>query len=374
MRNYSEYEVSDFLSNDSFVEWATGKSAEHDVFWRTWPESFPSGREAYYQALEIASGLRVNPVRDLNPAEISDLVEKIAERIVNHSELAPKTPNISWYQQRWLRIAASVILVSSAAAITYLNFKSSDGGDRSTVRQAAAATEVVRTEPGVIRLPDNSTVILKAGGSIRYSSDFQTATRDVYLEGEAFFEVTKNPARPFIVHANGLLTKVLGTSFLVKAYKNSKEFKVVVNTGKVSVFPETKSSANKLKSPSLQEMPESGVLITPNQELTFYPANEKLVKKKLEKPAELSKEVTDVKFNFIDAPFSEVVAALSKAYGIKISYNEKQLAGCPLTASLSNQHLYQKLDLICQALEAKYQIVDGEIVIEGKGCTEPIIN
>nr|WP_242689074.1 FecR domain-containing protein [Pedobacter sp. SYSU D00535] len=221
------------------------------------------------------------------------------------------------------------------------------------------------SNPGIIRLPDNSTVILRPGSKIRYADSFTSSKREVYLEGEAFFEVTKDARRPFIVRTEELITKVLGTSFSVKAYKNDKAFSVKVNTGKVSVFAKKTGSEKEFLSQNLES---GGVLITPNQEVTFHRQETRLVKKRLEIPTDLSIEVAEEKLEFVDTPFSQVITAINKAYDIQIKYDEEKIGNCPLTASLSRQQLYEKLDLICRAVEASYSIENGNIVIKGKGC------
>jgi transmembrane sensor len=193
---------------------------------------------------------------------------------------------------------------------------------------------------------------------------FAANKREVYLTGEAFFEVTKNPKRPFYVHASELITRVLGTSFSVMAFNGDKQFRVVVNTGKVAVYRNSVPEA---------EASKEGVLVTPNQQAVFYRKEEKMVKNALPKPTLLSREISQKIFNFNQTPFSKVISTLNEAYGINIDYN-KNLSNCLLTASLTDQPLYEKLDLICKAVEAKYDIIDGEIDIDGKGCqNQPII-
>ena len=90
-------------------------------------------------------------------------------------------------------------------------------------------------------LHDGSTVILEPGGEVRYNEKFLN-TREVYLSGDAFFEVTKDASRPFLVYANEITTKVLGTSFRIKAKQGEKEIVVAVKTGKVSVMANSVSN------------------------------------------------------------------------------------------------------------------------------------
>ncbi|MFD2164615.1 FecR family protein [Paradesertivirga mongoliensis] len=367
LKDYTDYDLVDFLSDDSFVDWATGKLPEMDDFWSAWPQTYPHKAEIYHQAIEIASSLKIKPSGDLSQAEVASLVHKLVSSANMVQEEKTNIRQLRWYRKDWLRVAAAALIIASIAAMIYQRDEPLPGSNPQVAVKIPVVLEV--TTPGIIRLADNSTVVLKKGSKIRYASSFSKSAREVYLEGEAFFEVTKDAGRPFIVRTNELITKVLGTSFSVRAYKEDKEFNVTVNTGKVSVFAGSGVSENSISSKTLERVANGGVLISPNQQVTFYRSATKLIKKKLAVPTTLSMEVAEVKLNFVDTPFSEVVAALSEAYDIKINYDEKRMGNCPLTASLSKQQLYEKLDLICQAVEAKYRIEEGHIVIDGKGCT-----
>ena len=368
MKNPTEYQIVDFLCDDSFVLWATGKSLKDDKFWSAWPHSHPAKAEVFYQAQEIACSLKIKPVEGLSNTEVQQLIGNISSKTINKeaSSEPHSVKRLYWFQGDWIKVAAILVLVSIIGVVGYLPTKLAEK------QQKLAQVEtglIIKTQPGVVRLPDNSTVILKPGGKLSYNSRFDKQVREVYLDGEAFFEVAKDVKRPFIVHTNELITKVLGTSFSVKAYENAKEFQVTVNTGKVSVFPKKDNTDYSLSSKSLEVDAENGIVLTPNQEVTFYRNKTKLVTRKLPQPAALSNEATERKFNFVETPFSEVIAEISKAYDIKISYDKEKMGNCPLTASLSKQQLYEKLGLICQAVEASYRIENGEIIINGKGCT-----
>lgn len=366
MKNYVEYEIADFLLNDSFVGWATGESLKENAFWSAWPNTYPEKTEVYYQALEIISSLHIVPSQDLSEDEISELITKIGDNTFNADGPARGQLKKLFIPKNWLQIAASILIISTIGIWAYLK-TSEQPESKNLVTEKSIEAKQRQSQSTLIRLPDNSTVVLKPGSKLSYSKNFTGKTRDVYLDGEAFFEVSKDKSRPFIVHTNELITKVLGTSFTVKAYSADKEFNVKVNTGKVSVFTKKSNPELNLTSSSLESL--KGVLITSNQQVSFYRSETKLIKKKLETPAPLSEEASQITLDFKETPFSTVVSELSKAYGIKINYNKETMADCPLTASLSNQHLYERLELICQALEAGYKIENGQVFITGKGCT-----
>jgi hypothetical protein len=108
-------------------------------------------------------------------------------------------------------------------------------------------------------LPDGSLVILNGNSAIEYPKIFNDTIRLVNLEGEAFFDVTKNPEKPFVIQSGNISTKVLGTSFNIKKIDSVVE--VIVSTGLVNV-------TSKLDS----------VYLKPNQKVTYKNTSSKLYK------------------------------------------------------------------------------------------------
>ncbi|HSZ72201.1 MAG TPA: FecR family protein [Cytophagaceae bacterium] len=128
------------------------------------------------------------------------------------------------------KIAASLVLVIGLAYLIGIAMSSLD---RNILRQTAENRDV-------FYLPDSSMVWLNKNSSLSYTPSFDGKERIVYLKGQAFFDVKKNPDRPFIIHASGTTTKVLGTSFDLKAY-DKEDVQLTVVTGKVSFTAQQQS-------------------------------------------------------------------------------------------------------------------------------------
>jgi transmembrane sensor len=92
------------------------------------------------------------------------------------------------------------------------------------------------------------------------------------------------------------------------------------------------------------------------------------VKSLVNSPALVAAPEASPSFVFEEAPISEVFEALEKHYRVAIVYDEELLQDCPLTASLTGQPFFEKLSIICKAIEARYEVIDGQVVIHGKGC------
>jgi ferric-dicitrate binding protein FerR (iron transport regulator) len=214
-----------------------------------------------------------------------------------------------------------------------------------------------------ITLADGSLVELKPGSSLIYNKDFNLNKRELYLDGEAFFKVTKNPSKPFIVHAGKLVAEVIGTSFSIKNAKDSKNVEVDVLTGKVSVYAQKMTQAS---SDTVQK--KIGVVLTPNQRVQYLKSEHRLVKSIVEIPNVIISKEELKKMTFFNAPIAQVFEAIEKAYGLVIIYDEEVMQDCTITTSLDDESLNDKLMIICKVLNVSYEMVDAQIIVSSNGC------
>jgi transmembrane sensor len=218
--------------------------------------------------------------------------------------------------------------------------------------------------PERVILSDQSIVTLEPGSKIRYPVHFAAQKREVTLTGEAFFEVQKNPSKPFLVYSHDVITKVLGTSFRIKANSTNRNITVSVRTGRVSVYSPALATAAKPRSD-----PETiGVVLTPNQQVTYLDLEHRLVKTLVEKPVILVQKAELPTFTFQNSPISVLMTAIEKTYGVDVVYDEEVMSNCFITTSLEQENLYDKLNIICKLLGASYKVIDAQIVISGPGC------
>eukprot|EP01132_Coremiostelium_polycephalum_P022666 gene22666-26912_t len=160
----------------------------------------------------------------------------------------------------WLSTAASILLLSMVLLLWQRIKQSTE-----QISATAKAIKYAEAKSGYgqvlkIVLADSSTVWLNSGSRLRYPEKFNGSSRELYLEGEAFFNVVHKKSQPFIVHSGALNTQVLGTSFNIKAYKNSAQLKVSVATGKVGIYADKVST---LLSQALEDISNKyGVHIT----------------------------------------------------------------------------------------------------------------
>ncbi|WP_183560477.1 FecR domain-containing protein [Mucilaginibacter sp. SP1R1] len=203
-----------------------------------------------------------------------------------------------------------------------------------------------------ITLTDGSRVWLNAGSELKYPKTFNGKTREVYLSGEAYFDVHHDASKPFIIHTGTVLTTVLGTAFNIKEDKNNHTIQVTVTRGKVSV-----ANGNKLL----------GVII-PNQQISFNTLKAEVVQAIVNANAVVAWQQSDLHFE--DVSFGDAIAQLQQHFNVKISFRNAKLKDCRFTGtSLNGEELDKILKVMCAFNNTIYQIKpDGSIVIDGPGC------
>jgi ferric-dicitrate binding protein FerR (iron transport regulator) len=372
MKDYQFFEFEDFLEDADFQRWVYRPTAQDTLFWNQWLASHPEKaavvEQTRHHLLDIKGSVPV-----LSEDYISQKVAQIVEqaKVANDTPIKP-LPVVRRFTTTWYYAAASVVLLLGLFWIYQIRLSDSVRSEAPIYAQLTENATYPLLEvanksklPKKITLADGSTVVLYKNSRISYPEQFGGTSREVYLTGQAFFQVQKNPNKPFLVYANELVTKVLGTSFFVKAYEQDKDVQVVVRTGRVSVFAKTDKQA-----PQLQSSPDLGALIlTPNQQAILKRTDKQLVRSLVALPVriDLPQKLT-TSFVFKQTPIAEVFAALERAYGVDIVFDETTMAHCTLTARLDDESLFKKLEWICAGTESSYEAVDGKIIITSKGC------
>ena len=360
-KKYAVYTVEDFVKDEQFIDWVKLCHPEDASVWHNLVKDYPYQAESIAQARQIV--LHLNEASKL-PVDKFD-VEEIWLGIEDVISAESKRINRFFGLNRMHYLAAaSVIFLISIALWNYGYFKKEpESIYQELVLDSKVPLEEVKntsTSPLLITLSDGSKVTLEGNSRLSYSKNFAGTEREVFLSGGAFFEVTKNPKKPFVVYANELVTRVLGTSFAIRAFDADQRVVVSVKTGKVSVFTNKTNTANNTKVES--------ITLIPNQQAIFSKKEEKLSRTLVEQPQLVISKQEVLQFVFTNAPVASIFDALKKAYGVEIQFDGELLAGCRLTTSLSNETLYERLDVICEAIDATYEVVDGHVVVAGQGC------
>ncbi len=157
----------------------------------------------------------------------------------------------------------------------------------------------------------------------------------------------------------------MGTSFIVRSFEGDSVIQIKVKTGKVNVYSQ---SVDKVKRANASGQ-YGGIILTPNQEVVYKRQSQHFEKSLLDNPEMITvNKVIEKEMLYEEANLEKVFTQLSKIYGINIVYDNELLKKCTVTADLRNESFYNKLDLICKAIGAQYEIVDGQVIIQTNGC------
>jgi len=370
MKDYRLFDIYDFLTDDDFIRWVQEAKKEDNEFWNSWLAQHPDKHLTIVEARKILQTLtpRKAAVDDLQKEmEVKKLLNTIGAQRVDQPE--PPVLHISHHKKWWY--AAAVFFIAVAATVSYLVLtRNSTVGkfDYASVTPSKELVENVNSSANPVRLvlPDESIVELSGGSRIAYANNFDSSqTRDVYLSGEATFTVVKNPAHPFRVFANEIVTKVLGTTFTVRSFNKDSIIQVTVRSGKVSVYSQENISHSETGTPNQL----GGIILTVNQELVYKKSNREFNRTLLQNPVVITRDTVDLKtMVYDDAPLEKVFVQLSKIYGVNIVYDNDLMKKCTVTGDFRSETFYRMLDFICKAIGAKYEIIDGQVVIQSNGC------
>jgi hypothetical protein len=278
------------------------------------------------------------------------------------------------YRRVWFA-AASVLVICLSTAVFFLS-KQKPAAELVAVKEDVKGVMFINKENDGqkaerFQLEDGSFITLKPGSSVKYPEHFSADKRDVYLSGEAFFEIEKNAGKPFFVYNRNLVTHVLGTSFNIKTDENNKKIEVSVVTGKVEVY-ERDENADDIK-----QRKNKGLIITPNQKVIYGEENKTFDATLVDVPLPIalykdsiqaSPEKVPTAFIYESARFESILKALQATYGVNIEVEDENINNCLFTGDITDQNLYKKLDILCQSLNNTYEVKGTSILIRGKGC------
>lgn len=241
------------------------------------------------------------------------------------------------------RIAADLALLVGVAAILLFMFRPHSGRKALvlTLKQTGAA---IRRDT----LPDQSAVVLNSYSSLQYATDFEDTARWVKLSGEAWFDVTSRPDKPFIVAVGDIRIQVLGTSFNVR--QSDTTIAVMVKSGAVQM-----------------SRGDSTIQVKAGQEGVYH-----IARKELGLTAGAFKTnqlgyATRV-FNFENMTLKEIAAQLEKAYGIRVVFENKALKDCTMSSSFENKPIAYVFDVISVTLNVTCRFEKDQVFVGGAGC------
>lgn len=300
----------------------------------------------------------------LPPYVAEDIIRKILESEHSVNQLIATKPNrFSIFKQMAIAAAFIGLICLSYFTINYVN--NSRTSFARIIPQNIEYVENNTNQVQLLLLSDSSKVYLNPGSILHFAKQFAGENREVYLEGEAFFKVKKNPHRPFLVYYNNIVTKVLGTSFRVGTNKQNGQLVVEVKTGRVQVFENAKLA--------LSDKTITPVIITPNQKVTYDKSIRRFETAIVSHPEPVvpNEELSTIEPHalfFEQQKLNVVLGQVEKYYQIEITVENSAIYNCVFTGDISNLDLFSALKIISIATNAEYEVNGTKILIKGKGC------
>ncbi|SOD96697.1 FecR family protein [Spirosoma fluviale] len=362
---YENFSAADFLTDDAFVHHQLDPTPESTEFWHRWLTQHPHRQKEHQQAVDIVDAIRLGLTAYAQTQIPEETIRQLLIRI-QHTNAQPPLAQTAIRSLGWMRwAAAATIFLALGIGFWWQTKQRPSVYEQQLAKLPDTFTEKINTSQQVqtIQLPDQSVVSLAPDSRIGYPTNFGQQNRIVYLSGEATFSVTRNSGKPFLVHANEVVTKVVGTRFTVRAFAQENRVQVQVQSGQVSVYRNEPASASSVR--------QKGVMLLPNQQVVFNRETAQFDKMLVDAPTLVPAPTRQKKtpsFVYNDTPIPQVLQELQEAYGIEIRYNKEALADCQLNSSMTNESFEQKLTIVCATVGATYEIIDGQVIINGGNC------
>ena len=279
----------------------------------------------------------------LSEVNISYILDRV-HHIIRKNEILKRRKPLHIFMRIYMRAAAVLLLpllITGGLLYSYLNYQ----GKTSTNRQVSSTIYAPLGSRVSFNLPDGTTGVLNSGSHLSYSLPF-TKNRLVKLEGEGWFEVSRDEKHPFEISAANSTVKVLGTSFNISAYPIENYVEVVLQQGKVEF---------------LSNKTDEKVIILPSERLVFQDGN---ISKSITDPAKYFAWKDGI-LVFRGDPMAEVARRIERWYNVKVKLADKELEKYSFRATFMDDKLEEVLRCLSLTSPIRYSIIPGELMQDG---------
>ncbi|GAA3968660.1 FecR family protein [Mucilaginibacter dorajii] len=331
--DYSSYQIEDFLTDDSFIAYCYNDDNAAVTKWENILAENPALAPKMSEARELCLLLAIK----VSPAEKAIALERLKQAITAVGDVEPESRIISIrnYFTKWVAIAASLLIMAGAFAVYKINNTNPSGAALYSAATDANYKLIGKTDFGhrkLIKLPDGSLALLNGSSTLKIAKDYNENNRHLLLSGEAFFSVTKDKHKPFVVITGKTATTALGTSFKVESYNNAQVASVMLSTGKVKV---------ECTQPDLKV---EDVMLIPGQKAALYNGDKAFTQTTFY--AKDLQNWIDRKLVFKGADLKEIAAKLKTVYGVIIVPKDKTGDEVSFTGEFIGKDLTEVLDAI----------------------------
>lgn len=298
---------------------------------------------------EIANLIKIAYAEILNTHPSHTYINKEGELVVNEGiePLEEKKGKLASSKRKVLsKVAILFFIMMIPAAIWFSKLTSTQNINTPIVKQFTN-----RGEHKYILLEDGTQVWLNAKSTLSYLEKFDADKREVYLSGEAFFDVKHADKVPFYIHSGDVVTKVLGTAFNIKAYPGQQSISVAVKRGKVEVLKTDKLVAT----------------LTKGEKVKINEKVDNLKKESVKEKITEEKEVGAWQqgyFIYRDEIFVDIISDMEQIYNTKITIENKNLYPISVTTSFNQDiGVEEALSILCKLVDAQLIVREKEYQI-----------
>jgi ferric-dicitrate binding protein FerR (iron transport regulator) len=326
-----QYEIEDFVTDESFVNYFFHLNPEDIVFWEKWVSANPSCKETVDAAKEMLRSLTLTLTDQELEDETAKLKAAIAPAVVRSLPFSRT--------KRLAAVAALVILLAGGYLLEL------------TIHSDRVMEKFNRTnDPIVFSLADGTTVTLAPQSVLHYAADFGDKERTVSLNGEAQFDVSRKTDHPFIVQENELVVTVLGTLFSVKNQPGDSVMVVELIKGRL-----------KVESMNSKGQPSGSIILNPDERVIYKRHDDQLYKERWQSQAETPVQVGHIQF--IRNNFDEIAARLKAAFGITV-INQSKKRNWMFSGEFENATAEEIVKNICVVERLNFQTIGDTIFIK----------
>ncbi|SDL01231.1 ferric-dicitrate binding protein FerR, regulates iron transport through sigma-19 [Catalinimonas alkaloidigena] len=332
------------ITTEQLTRYFAGEaSAQEAAAVKSWAEASPENQDTLFelQLVWLDTGLvRFEPAAPAKTYDVEAAWQNVKARKRAAEPQVETTPETRTRAFDWVwKVAASVALIVALGFLARTYFFAPESITYTAMQPTAH-----------LQLADGSSVTLSESSSLSYPEEFSDDSREVTLEGKAFFEVEPDPARPFTIHAGPTDVQVLGTSFTVDM--GASQISVAVETGQVRFSHGDQS-----------------LVLEANQGGVFSLSTNAFQQQDLSSATGADQFWRTQTLRFTGQRLPDVVAALEQAYGQTIQLQGDDLANCSLNVTFQNDSLENVLAVIALTLDLEVTQTDAGFTLTGEGCS-----
>jgi len=341
MKDFSTYKLEDFITDESFVNYARGLDPEDIRMWEDWLEKNPAHQETVDEFRNFI--IQFFPERQFLPKDFIDNEWNRLSKKIDFKNIKVSSSGKSRNKIRVWHYAAAIALLISISGVLF-------SGSIFSKFQQITYNEIVVPKGQIknVLLPDKTLAFLNSDTKLSYDSNFGKKNREVSIEGEVYFKVAHNSNKPFIVHTCEIDIEVLGTDFNVKAYPDGNILQTSLERGKILISDHNKETH----------------ILSPNQTYLLIRDINSAKVFTTESVEEYS-SWTQGKIILRNHRFIDIAKDLERSHEVIFDIRNKQIQNSRFTGEFSrNDDISKILEIISMTSQFDFEITRDTIIIK----------